>query len=336
MALHSSTLAWKIPWTEEPGRPQSMESLRVGHDWATSLSLFTFMHWRGQWPPTPVFSPGESQGRGAWWAAAYGVAESRTRLQRLGSSTEVWVAGIFRTTPQAFPGPTDWQPQVLSPYRAITKRQKHLTAVKGFLPTVPQVFTQERPRSSSEPGFQRGKQACAKGEDLHPSRQRECSRCTAPRSFLSSPHTLRRRGAPGPQEGRRRRRTVVGGGKRESRDSEGTSEGASGQATRCPRLPAAPAGSRSPRAALRPTGRRRRRRTASAMLYNSQGWPFTSFTARRGAELTAFRLSRGSRVRQLPVSSPLPAHGVRGREIPHWVGRSGLLAPARAGGGPGR
>ena len=42
MAPHSSTLAWKIPWTEEPGRLQSMGSLRVGHDWATSPSLFTF------------------------------------------------------------------------------------------------------------------------------------------------------------------------------------------------------------------------------------------------------------------------------------------------------
>ena len=62
MATHSSTLAWKIPWTEEPGRLQSMGSLRVGHDWATSLSLFTFMHWRRKWQPTPVFLPGESQG----------------------------------------------------------------------------------------------------------------------------------------------------------------------------------------------------------------------------------------------------------------------------------
>ena len=46
MAPHSSTFAWKIPWAEEPGRLQSMGSLRVGHDWATSLPLFTFMHWR--------------------------------------------------------------------------------------------------------------------------------------------------------------------------------------------------------------------------------------------------------------------------------------------------
>ena len=53
MAPHSSTLAWKIPWTEEPRRLQSMGSWRVGHDWATSLSLFTFMHWRRKWQPTP-------------------------------------------------------------------------------------------------------------------------------------------------------------------------------------------------------------------------------------------------------------------------------------------
>ena len=65
MAPHSSTLAWKIPWMEEPGELQSMGSLRVGHDWATSLSLFTFMHWRRKWQPTPVFLPGESQGRGS-------------------------------------------------------------------------------------------------------------------------------------------------------------------------------------------------------------------------------------------------------------------------------
>ena len=65
MAPHSSALAWKIPWVEEPGRLQSMGSLRVGHDWATSLSLFTFIHWRRKWQPTPVFLPGESQGWGS-------------------------------------------------------------------------------------------------------------------------------------------------------------------------------------------------------------------------------------------------------------------------------
>ena len=65
MAPHSSTLVLKIPWMEEPGRLQSMGSLRVGHNWTTSLSLFTFMHWRRKWQPTPVFLPGESQGRGS-------------------------------------------------------------------------------------------------------------------------------------------------------------------------------------------------------------------------------------------------------------------------------
>ena len=83
MAPHSKTLAWKIPWMEEPGRLQSMGSLRVRHDWATSLSLFTFMHWRRKWQPTPVFLPGESQGRGSPVAAIYGVTQSRTRLKWL-------------------------------------------------------------------------------------------------------------------------------------------------------------------------------------------------------------------------------------------------------------
>ena len=87
VATHSSTLAWKIPWTEGPGRLQSMGSLGVGHDWGASLSLFTFMHWRRKWQPTPVFLPGESQGRGAWWAAVYGVAQSQIQLKWLSSSS---------------------------------------------------------------------------------------------------------------------------------------------------------------------------------------------------------------------------------------------------------
>jgi len=64
-AMAPLTLAWKIPWMEEPGGLQSMGLRRVGHDWATSLSLFTFMHWRRKWQPTPVFLPGESQGQGS-------------------------------------------------------------------------------------------------------------------------------------------------------------------------------------------------------------------------------------------------------------------------------
>ena len=64
MAPHPSTFAWKIPWTEEPGRLQSMGSLES--DTTEGLhSLFTFMHWRRKWQPTPVFLPGESQGQGS-------------------------------------------------------------------------------------------------------------------------------------------------------------------------------------------------------------------------------------------------------------------------------
>ena len=65
MAPHSSTLAWKIPWTEDPGRLQSTGSRRVRQDWPTSLSLSTFMRWKRKWQPTPVFLPGESQGQGS-------------------------------------------------------------------------------------------------------------------------------------------------------------------------------------------------------------------------------------------------------------------------------
>ena len=77
MAPHSSTLAWKIPWMEEPGRLQSMGSQGVGHDRATSLSLFTFMHWRRKWQPTPVFLPGESRGQGSLMGCClWGCTES--------------------------------------------------------------------------------------------------------------------------------------------------------------------------------------------------------------------------------------------------------------------
>ena len=72
--------AWKPSWW-------ATSTLAENHHWATSLSLFTFMHWRRKWQPTPVFLPGESQGRGAWWAAVCGVAQSRARLKWLSSSS---------------------------------------------------------------------------------------------------------------------------------------------------------------------------------------------------------------------------------------------------------
>ena len=73
------TLAWKIPWTEEPGRLQSTESLRIGHNWVISLSLFTFMHWRRKWQPTPAFLPGKSRGQGSLVGCyLWGCTESDT------------------------------------------------------------------------------------------------------------------------------------------------------------------------------------------------------------------------------------------------------------------
>ena len=79
VAPHSSTLAWKIPWMEEPGGPQSIGSLRVGQDSVTSLSLFTSLHWRRKWQPPPVFLPGESQGRGSLMGCRlWGRTESDT------------------------------------------------------------------------------------------------------------------------------------------------------------------------------------------------------------------------------------------------------------------
>ena len=81
MAPHSSTLAWKIPWTEEPGRLQSMGSLGVGHDSVTSLSRI-----EGNGNPLQCSCLENARDGGAWWAAVYGVAQSRTRLKRLSSS----------------------------------------------------------------------------------------------------------------------------------------------------------------------------------------------------------------------------------------------------------
>ena len=70
----------------------------------TSLSLFTFMHWRRKWQPIPVLLRGESQGRGAWWAAVSGVAQSRTRLKRRSSSMVIFWRRQLQPTPVLLPG----------------------------------------------------------------------------------------------------------------------------------------------------------------------------------------------------------------------------------------
>ena len=83
MTAHSSTLAWKIPWTEEPGKLQSMGSLTVGHDSMTSLSLLG----EGNGNPLQYSCLENPRDGGAWWAALYGVAQSRTWLKLLSNSS---------------------------------------------------------------------------------------------------------------------------------------------------------------------------------------------------------------------------------------------------------
>ena len=80
---NKSTLAWRIPWTEEPGGLQSMGLLQVGINWATSLSHIS----EGNGNPLQCSCPENPRDGGAWWAAVYGVAQSRTWLKRLSSSS---------------------------------------------------------------------------------------------------------------------------------------------------------------------------------------------------------------------------------------------------------
>ena len=106
MATHSNTLAWKIPWMEEPGRLQSMGSLRVGYNLASSLSIFTSCIGEGNGNPLQCSCLENPRDRGAWRAAVYGVAQSQTRLKRLSSSSRrieasllfvfwVWLKGVL-------------------------------------------------------------------------------------------------------------------------------------------------------------------------------------------------------------------------------------------------
>ena len=96
MAPHSSTLAWKIPWTEGPGGLQSMGSRRVGphgpkkSDWATSLYFSLSCIGEGNGNPLQCSGLENPRDGGAWWAAVYGIAQSRTRLKRL-SSSKGWI-----------------------------------------------------------------------------------------------------------------------------------------------------------------------------------------------------------------------------------------------------
>ena len=91
MAPHSSTLAWEVPWMEEPGRLQSMRSRRVERDWATSLSCIG----EGNGNPLQCSCLENPRDGGAWWAAIYGVAQSRTWLKRRSSSSSFIIIICF-------------------------------------------------------------------------------------------------------------------------------------------------------------------------------------------------------------------------------------------------
>ena len=102
MALHSSTLAWKIPWTEEPGRLQSMGSLRVEHDSATLLSLFTFIG-EGNGNLLQCSCLENPRDGGALWVAVYGVAQSWTRLSSSSTSSRTVTSSYWGSTSGNYP-----------------------------------------------------------------------------------------------------------------------------------------------------------------------------------------------------------------------------------------
>ena len=115
MAPHSSTLAWKIPWTEEPGRLQSMGSLRVGHGWATSLSCIG----EGNGNPLQCSCLENPRDGGAWWAAVCGVTQSRTWLKRLSSSSSFnfrvsWTSSGLSPSPHLPPSASSLSPSLIS------------------------------------------------------------------------------------------------------------------------------------------------------------------------------------------------------------------------------
>ena len=100
MVPHSSTLAWKIPWTEEPGRLQSMGLRRVRHGWATSLSRIG----EGNGNPLQCSCLENPRDRAACWAAVYGVAQRRTRLKRLSSSSSRREKGLKKISEEIIAG----------------------------------------------------------------------------------------------------------------------------------------------------------------------------------------------------------------------------------------
>ena len=136
MAPHSSTLAWEIPWTQEPGGLQSMESLRVAQDWVTSLSLFTFMHWRRKWQPTPVFLPGESQERGS-------LVGCRLWGRTEWDTTEATAAAAAEITMSSMRSMTQWVLEMIL-------SKKDLLPYFALLPSLSSIHCQPKRRQATK------------------------------------------------------------------------------------------------------------------------------------------------------------------------------------------
>ena len=119
MAPHSSTLAWKIPWTEEPGRLQSMGSLRVGHDWATHFHSSLSCIGEGNGNPLQCSCLENPRDGAAWWAAVYGVTQSWTRLRWLCNSSSRWFWRAVRVEKHC--SFTSWHPTHRSSCYSVAK-----------------------------------------------------------------------------------------------------------------------------------------------------------------------------------------------------------------------
>ena len=95
MAPHSSTLARKIPWTEEPGRLQSMGSLRVNQIERLHFHFSLTCIGEGNGKPLQCSCLENPRDGGAWWAAISGVAQSRTWLKQLSSSSSLFLSLLY-------------------------------------------------------------------------------------------------------------------------------------------------------------------------------------------------------------------------------------------------
>ena len=128
MAPHSSTLAWKMPWMEEPGGLQSMGSLRVRHDWATHFHFSLLCIGEGNGNRLQCSCLENPRDGGAGWAAVYGVAQSRTRLKLLGSSSSIWIDRLSKPDcdPRSFEGMNETNSAGTSAFACTQTELSHL------------------------------------------------------------------------------------------------------------------------------------------------------------------------------------------------------------------